>query len=388
MKNLILFIVLFNMTCCLFSIVPAYYGARSLSLGYSSTALNGDVNAIFINPALLAAAKHSLTGYQYQNSYIDYRNFIDDLNDILGYDLKNFESISGSEKGILFSKLQDLFRSKSGIYGFRSSVPGLTSRGYGISAAVVKTAVINPVESDIFTKEPGDVSNEDIASLEMNFLGLRYNQVSLAYALPFSEGMNIGISLHYLHGKLTEFNLSIVDDVFTTDSGASTYLEDCWGKAEDKFSKLVMDVGFSINFGVYFNVGVNIKNVGSAKIKTSAREVALSKRVTAGLAFTPNPQWGIYLDMDITRTDLLYSGKKIQPISLGVEKGFFKNKLFLRAGFLTDLTEKYIIGTRSNVLYGLGFGFNLGYFIVDFGLGIDGDGSVNNLAISGFFILK
>jgi hypothetical protein len=92
--------------------------------------------------------------------------------------------------------------------------------------------------------------------------------------------------------------------------------------------------------------------------------------------------------MDIIQTDLLYSGNKMQPISLGVEKGFFKNKLLLRTGFLTDLTEKYFLGTKSNVLYGLGFGFNIGYFIVDFGLGVDSHGSVNNLALSGFFIIK
>ena len=92
------------MAICLFPIVPSYYGARSLSLGYSTTALNFDVNAIFINPALLATAKHSSTGYQYQNSFMDYRNFLDDFDEILEYDLKNFESIAGSEKEALFSK--------------------------------------------------------------------------------------------------------------------------------------------------------------------------------------------------------------------------------------------------------------------------------------------
>lgn len=388
MKNLITFVILFNLTIGLFAIVPGYYGARSLSLGYSTTALNFDVNAIFINPALLATAKQGFTGYQYQNSYIDYKNFTDDIDKITGYDLKNFESFAGSEKAALFSKMQDLFQSKNGIHGFSSSVPGFISRGYGFSVSVVKTAIINPADNDILTKDAGDITNDDIASLQMDFLGLSYKQFSFSYALPVSQGMNVGVSLHYLNGNLTDFSSSIVDDRFSAGSGAGTYLEDCWAEADDKFSKLIMDLGLSMNLGTYFNVGLIIRNVWNAKITTAVREISLNKRVTAGLAFTPDPSWGIYLDMDITKMDLLYSGDKMQPISIGIEKGLFKNKFFLRTGFLTDLTDKYFVGPKSNVLYGLGFGFNLGDYIIDFGIGVDGDGTVNNLAISGFFILK
>lgn len=388
MRKAIIFTVFFMTGMSLFAIVPGYYGARSLSLGYASSALNFDINAIFLNPALLTAVKNAVTGYQYQNSYIDYRDFTADLSAVLEYDLKNFESLPGAGKEELFSKLHDLFQSKSGMYGFSSSVPGFISRGYGISISVVKTAIIDPAASDIFSKGAANISNSDIASLKLNFLGLSYKQISLAYALPFSEGLNLGIALHYLDGKVTEFDAAIIDNIFTPDSGTRDYLEFCWGEANNKFSKLVMDVGLGVNFGSHFNLGVHLKNIAGAKIKTSAREITLDKRITAGLAFAPEPQWGIYLDMDITSTDLLYSGEKMQPLSLGVEKGFFSNKFFLRAGFLTDLTEKYFIGRKSNSLYGMGFAINLGYFIVDFGLGIAADGSVDNLAVSGFFVLK
>lgn len=388
MRKSIIFTLFFTTGMSLFAIVPGYHGARSLSLGYASSALNSDINAIFLNPALLTAIKSGLTGYQYQNSYLDYRDFTADLSAVLEYDLKNFETLPGTEKGELLSKLHDLFQSKSGMYGFSSSVPGFVSRGYGISISVVKTAIIDPAASDIFSKGAANISNSDIASLKLDFLGLSYKQVSLAYALPFSQGIHLGIGLHYLDGKVTEFDAAIIDNIFTPDTGTRNYLEFCWGEANNKFSKLVMDVGFGVNFGLHFNVGLRLKNIGAAKIKTPVREIALDKRITAGLAFTPEPQWGIYLDMDITSADLLYSGEKIQPLSLGVEKGFFNNKFFMRAGFLTDLTEKYFIGRKSNSLYGMGFGFNLGYFVVDFGLGIAGDGSVDSLAVSGFFVLK
>ncbi len=381
--------MLFGTTVCLFPIGPVYYGARSLSLGYSTTGYNFDVNAIFINPALLAAINYSITGYQYQNSFMDYKNFVPELQGILGTDLKDFEGLPANEKETLFSRLNSLFQLKRGFYGFTASIPGFISKGYGLSFSIFKSAVVNPGESSIFSKKPQDVSNEDIAALEMNFLGLSFKQVSLSYSLGVSRGTNVGISLHYLYGKSADFSAFIVNDgIFSVDSEVSDYLEYAWDKAEDKFSRIVADVGMSVNFGKYFNVGVNLKNIGKAKIRTSRREITLNSRITAGLAFTPNPQWGIYLDMDITETDLLYSGEKMQPISLGVEKSFFKNKFFLRAGFLSDLTDRYFIGEKSNVLYGFGFGFNVGNVVVDFALGMDGNRTVNNLAVSGFFIIR
>ena len=92
--------------------------------------------------------------------------------------------------------------------------------------------------------------------------------------------------------------------------------------------------------------------------------------------------------MDLNRTDLLYNGKKIQPFSFGVERGFFGNKFFLRAGFLNDLTEKYFLGKKSNILYCLGLGCNMDNVFVDLAIGIDNNGTIDNLAISGFYLLK
>jgi hypothetical protein len=40
------------------------------------------------------------------------------------------------------------------------------------------------------------------------------------------------------------------------------------------------------------------------------------------------------------------------------------------------------------VLYGMGFGFNLGNVMVDLALGLDPLGRVKNLGISGFYLIK
>ena len=131
-----------------------------------------------------------------------------------------------------------------------------------------------------------------------------------------------------------------------------------------------------------------VKNVANPVISTAFSELRLARRLVGGLAFRPDGQLGIFLDIDVAKGDLYHNGQDAQPVSLGVEKGLFKNKLFLRAGFLSDLCAKYILGRKANVLYGLGFGFNLGNFLVDFALGLDNMGYVKNLAISGFYLIK
>ena len=372
----------------LFSFVPTYYGARSLSLGYAGIAYNYDVNAIFIDPSLLAAFPYTLSGYQYQNSFLDNKNFSSHLSDILDYNLKNFVSLPIDQKEILFAKLHDLYNINTGIYGFSTNIPGFAGRNYGISISLVNTAIISPITpaEGFFNKSPGAVTNEEIASLSMNILGLRYKQISLSYAFKLSGELNVGVTLHYLNGKVNESRPVIVSEIFSKDLSAKDYLENAWHSADKTFSKIIMDVSLSMDVGRFFKVALVTRNVGNPDIKTQLRTVTIEHRYIAGLALRPDPQWGIYLDMDITKNDLLHNGAKMQPISFGIEKGFFDNSFFVRVGFLSDLTEKHFFGSQSNALYGMGLGFNMKKFIVDFAVGMDSSGSVKNLAISGFIL--
>lgn len=388
MRKIALLILICGLAVNGFSVVPSYYGARSLSLGYASTAFNYDLNSIFINPAILNSVNYTLTGYQYMNSYMDYKGFGESLQDVLDSDLADFENLPLDDKSALFSQLEGIFSSKGGMYGFLGNVPGFVSRGYGMSVSFVSTAIVNPDSSDIFDKNIDNVTNSDIASLSMNFLGLKYKQISLSYAIEIYQAVSLGVSVHYLNGKLTDSSKFLTDNVFTPDADPKTYLEHSWENAEKKFKKFVFDVGVNINLGRYFKAGLVMKNAGGAKIDTETRELELPRRITAGLAFRPNLQWGVYMDMDIRKTDLLHNGQEWQPVSIGIEKGFFKNKFFVRAGMLNDLTEKKMFGKKSNALYGFGLGFNMRKFMVDVAIGFGSGGSVKNLAISGFILIK
>ncbi|MEN8152690.1 MAG: hypothetical protein ABFR75_01595 [Acidobacteriota bacterium] len=388
MKKSIVFFITLAFGIQLFSVVPFYYGARSLSLGYSSSAFNYDINAIFINPALLSALNVPITGYQFQNGFFGYRGFYDDLNEVLKYDLKNFEGLDPESQDIIHEKLKSVYGYKHGMYGFNSNLPGVAFKRYGFSVSFVNTSIINPLETDILDKFSQNLTNNDIKNLEFNIIGLKYTQYSLAYGLDFSQSFSIGVAIHYLNGKVSEYNRSITSDIFSTGSREKEYIEYGWAGAEKKFGKVVTDFSLSAVVGKFFRLGIIMKNFSDPKIQTELGEIVLNQRIIAAIAFKPDNKTGIFLDIDIKKGDLLHNGNDMQPISIGLEKSFFNNKFFLRAGFMSDLTEQYFIGKKGNVLYAFGMGFNMGNFMVDAGLGLGNDGKVRNLAISGFFIMK
>ena len=370
------------------SFFPFFYGARSLALGYSSLAFNYDCNAIYVNPALLHSLRVSLGGYQYQTSFLDYRDAAGKWAAISAYDLKNFQDLGTETKSLLLGRLVDLFADQTAISGFQFRNPGYAGKGYALSLAKVDAAVVFPLENAVLSKLPGDVTNADIASLQMRFIGFQYDDYSLAFAFPLGQGLSLGTTLHYLKGRNSEFNASITEAPFLPGAAARDFLQFAWSGAEKEFSKLNFDVGVSADLGQYFKAGLMIRNVANPVLSTHFRELRLARRLVGGLAFRPDGELGIFLDIDVAKSDLFFNGQDAQPVSLGVEKGLFKNKFFLRAGFLSDLSAKYILGRQANCLYGLGIGFNLGNFLVDVALGLDNMGYVKNLGISGFYLIK
>ena len=388
MKKIILVIMLCAFFRPIFSFFPYFHGARSLALGYSSLAFNYDFNAAYLNPALLNSLTTSLSGLQYQSSFLDYRDVSDRLAAISGYDLKNFQDLDAEMQANLQAELKDVFSATTGISGFQIRNLGYAGKGYALAVAHVDAAVAHPLESFVLDKAVGEITNADIASLQMRFIGFHYTDYSLSFALPISQGLAVGATVHYLKGQNTEFTASITAEPFQSDADTKDLLQFAWSGAKNDISKLNFDLGVSAEFGQYFKAGLVVKNVANPVIATELSELRLARRLIAGLAFRPDSQLGLYLDIDVAKTDLFYNGQKSQPVSLGVEKGLFQNKLFLRVGFSSDLNAKYFLGRKANVLYGMGFGFNLGNFLFDLALGLDPLGRVKNLGISGFYLIK
>jgi hypothetical protein len=386
MKKILLLLMVLGLFLPAFSFFPFFYGARSLSLGYSSLAFNYDLNAAYINPALLYYLSASLGGYQYESSFLDFRDAGGRLGSISPSELRNFQDLDATRKEALLAELGGIFAAKAPLSGFQMHNPGYAGKGYAIAIARVDAAIAYPLPSDVLARPAGEVTNEDIASLRLRFIGLHYDDYSLSFAVPLSQGIAAGATVHYLKGRNAEFDASITAEPFASGTDAADLLKYAWSAAEKSFSRLNFDLGLIVQFGAYFKAGLAVKNLASPLIATDMGELKLERRMIAGLAFRPDGQFGIYLDIDVARSDLYHSGEEAQPLSLGLEKGLFRNKLFLRAGLLSDLAAKYLVGRKSNAVYGLGLGFNLGKFLVDLSLGLDPAGRAKNLAISGFYV--
>ncbi|HSQ35098.1 MAG TPA: hypothetical protein VLQ89_03810 [Candidatus Binatia bacterium] len=388
MKKIVLAILCIALFRPAFSFFPFFHGARSLALGYASLAFNYDVNAIYLNPALLNSFGAPMGGYQFASSYLDYADFAGKLQRITAADLKNFSALSPAEKSDLWDRLRDVFADGNGISGFQAKNPGYAGKGYGFAVEFIDAAVVFPQASAILDKPVAAVSDADIASLRMRFSGFHYTDYSAAVAVPLGRGVSLGAALHYLKGEASEFDVAVVDEPFRPASGAGEYLRHAWSGAEKGFSKVNFDLGLSAELGAYFKAGLTVKNAADPVIVSEKRELRLPRRVIAGLTFRPDGQFGISLDIDAAANDLYHTGRKVQPLSLGMEKGFFQNKFFLRAGFLNDLSQKYFFGRQAKIIYGLGLGFNLAKFLVDVAIGLDGLGHVKNLGVSGFYLIK
>jgi len=387
-KYIIILILTLNFTL-MGGIVPKYFGARALSLGYATTAFSYDINMLFINPSFLSSISYSMSGYQYQQSYQSYYNSYDLLNNILSYDISDFNSLSDIKKEQVWKSIGELYSNKVGLYGYKAQVPGFISKNYGISISFENESVVSPIDNEILSKDTSNVTQTDIDSLKFNFLGLSYKKFSIGYAMNFSQDLNIGVTLNYLSGKGNKFSDFLINkNNFNSDKKIDSYVSRAWTDTEHEFSKIIFDFAANMNIGQYFRVGAVLKNYGNPVISFADENIEIKQRIIAGVAFRPAKSMSLYIDLDIKKTNLLYNGEDMQPFSFGLEKGFFNNKLFIRAGFLSDLTADYFLGKKSNSIYGFGFGFNMNKIIVDCGMGIDNNGKITSIAVSGFVIVQ
>jgi len=367
---------------------PFFHGARSLALGYSSLAFNYDVNSLFLNPALLATLTVPLAGYQYGDSRIDFRDAAGALAAARGFPLESFQDLDGAGRAEVLAYLRSAFAAGPVISGFRSRGPGYAGKGYAVAITTVDAAVVAPLASPLLDGPDDEVSAADIAALRVRFTGLRYTDYSLAVGVPLSQGVTLGATLHYLKGRQAVVDLGLAAEPFTPFADAGDLAQAAWPAAADPFSRLAFDAGAAVDIGPSFKAGVTVRNANHPEIETAAGPLRLARRLVAGLAFRPDPQLTLVLDVDLAAAELFPGGGEAQPLALGVEKGLFRSKLLLRAGLWSDLEARYLVGRRANVLYGLGCGFNLGHFLVDLALALDSQGRVKNLGLSGFYALR
>lgn len=388
MKYLFRFLCVFIFSFQLFGIFPRFHGPRSLSLGYASVGFGSDLNIVSINPALSASMQMVISGIQYQNSYFDTKGFEEQLRGVLQYDLNNYHLLDPADQQTVLSQLEEIYGNANSIYGFQSSMAGVVARNYGISYSKMKMTLMNTGETELFSQTAEPFSPDGISSLLFDFISLDVNRITLGYSFNLTQTIAFGIGVHYLKGNLTRFQSPIGDEIFSPDTSARQYMEYGWDRADESFSKIVTDIGISMNMGAYVTCGVTIRNLGSPTIHAAETELTLNQRYIAGVMLRPGPQWGIYIDSDLKKTQLLYNDKEMMPFSMGVEKSFFNGIFYMRAGFLNDLAERYFFGKKSSILYCFGSGITMKRTMIDIGISINNEGIVNNFAVSGYIRVK
>jgi len=117
MRKIILLFAVLGLFLPAFSFFPFFYGARSLALGYSSLAFNYDMNALYINPALLDSLSAGMGAYQFQSSFLDYRDIGGRLSAITIRDLENFTGLDATRQTALLAELNELFAIQTQSYG-------------------------------------------------------------------------------------------------------------------------------------------------------------------------------------------------------------------------------------------------------------------------------
>ena len=222
----------------------------------------------------------------------------------------------------------------------------------------------------------------------MNITGLSYTQYSLSYSLDVTKEISLGVTVHYLSGKVSEFSIPLINEDFTSSSTEKDYLEFGWLGSENNFGIFLADFSISAVISPMFRASLILKNYKDPVIEFDTGEIKLSQRIIAAVSFRPDQRTGIYIDMDVNKSDMYLNGEDVQPVSLGVERSFFNGRFFARAGIMSDLTEKYLFGGKGKLFYGLGLGIYINKVLIDAGLGIGGDGKVSSIAVSGFFIVR
>ncbi len=391
LKKTILIAAALGLTLPLFPVFPFFHGARALALGYSSLAFNYDVNALFLNPALLGWQGEPLAGYQYGRSELDFRGVSGALAAARAFDLEHFQSLGAADREAALQALRSAYDAGVPVYGFRAHGPGYAGKGYAVSISSVDAAVVSPLagETSAFLDQPASaVTDADIAALRVRLTGLQYTDYALAVGFPLGQGTNVGATLHYLRGKRRLLDAGLGGGWLSPRADAGDLLRSAWTGLEEKFSKFTFDLGAAVDLGPHFRAGLVVKNAGEPVIAAGAAELRLARRYVAGLAFRPDAALAVCLDIDLAKAELVPGGGEAQPFALGVEKGLFRNKLLLRAGMHSDLAAAYFVGRRSGALYGLGAGFNLGKFLIDLALAFDSHGQLKNLGFSGFYALR
>ena len=291
-------------------------------------------------------------GYQYQSSYLDYRDVGGRLAGIGSYDLEHFQGLDAAPgSGAARRSCNEVFSAQTPHQRLSDARPRLRRQGLcrrrghrGRGASSSPLANAGPGQA-----APGRSAMPTSLPCSMRFIGFHYTDYSLAVAFPVSQGLVAGRHRALPEGQERRVQRRAhLRAVPQPTPPPRISCKSAWSGAENGFSKLNLDLGASAEFGQFFKAGLVVRNVANPVIATAVGRAAPGPAPGRRTGLPPRrPDWGSTWTSTWPSGDLYLNGQEAQPVSLGVEKGLFQNKLFLRAGFLSDLAAKYFLGPQG-----------------------------------------
>jgi len=388
MRRLLVLLVFFPMILPADDLPWRIFSARSQSLAAGSLAFGADPFVLLQNPALLSIQNRSVSGLQYGQDFGAHADYDLRLSSILEADLRGWSDMTESARLKALADLRDLAGQTGGLYGVKARSLGFVARGYGINVQFLQGAACGLFSGSALDKPVSEVSAADIEALSATLANLQGTVISFGTGLRLSEGVHAGAVLHYFNGGMSLFEESLLGGFFRSGRNSREYFDLAINRRDQDLKKLSLDLGLLVEAGPHFKLALVARHFSLTKIELPAGEILFPKRYLAGIAFQPSPDWGFFVDADLRPRVYPVGNHERQPLSISMEKGFFHNQLFLRAGLRADLAAEHLLGSQADLLYSMGLSFHLSSLVIDLAASLDNSGRLNALVATAFYIMK
>lgn len=363
-------------------------GTRSLALGSGSSAFGWDPFVMLLNPALLSLQTSGLSGYQYGQDFRAAGGYDDRLSALLDLGLESWSEFDSERRSQALAGLRELADEPGGLFGIKSRAMGFVSRGYGINVQFLQGTVIGPFSGPALARAEPEVSEADLAAMTAKLANLRGTVISFGTAFRLAQGVHAGAVLHYFNGEMSLFQEGLLDGFFRSGLNSLDYFKLAVERRDLSLKKISADLGLVVEAGPHLKIGLAAHHFPLTKVELPGGELLFARRYLAGLAFQPAADWGFYLDADLSPLASLVGNAERQNLTLGLEKGFFQNQMFLRAALATNLAAEHLLGSRADLRYSFGLSFRLASISLDLAAALDREGRLDLFSAGAFFIMK
>jgi len=356
-------------------------GPRALAMGGAGVALPQGAQSAYWNPAALGLADNP-SGLQVPvGGHLGITGSVlkgaNDLNQVN----KDCQALnSNCTQANVNNAINELNQPNNGVRGDVGGGMGLKFGRFSMFANDFAYVGAKPMMDTVHTTAIGGGANNiqnNTSALRLS--GINVTEIGLAYghALPFMEGLNLGVAVKGMIGKVGFYDQRVVTND-PGNGGFSNFTKDASSSFQPSFDLGAMwDVNRSFE-SVPFRprVGLTAHDINNPRFTNPSQAVAaglpskysIQGNTRLGVAITPLGFWNIVADADLTRNLTAVEGVKQQNLGLGTEINVF-NRSWINIPLRAGLSKNVADSGAKTALTG-GFGLNFLHFNVDVGAAV------------------